>query len=119
MNDSRKRFGATGEDVAVEYLCGKGYRILQRNYQLAFGEIDVVAYRDDCVCFIEVKTRENKLYGDPFEAVDEHKQKTIRKMAECYLAFKNLEDHDVRFDVISVIRTANERFVIDHLEDAF
>ncbi len=119
MKDFRKSFGAKGEDAAVEYLCRQGYRILERNYRLALGEIDIVALHNECVVFVEVKTREGELYGDPFEAVHVKKQNTIRKMAECFLAFAGLEDCDVRFDVISVLGAEKEGFVIDHLQDAF
>lgn len=119
MKDFRKSFGTQGEDAAADYLCRQGYRILKRNYRLALGEVDIVALRDECVVFVEVKTREGEFYGDPFEAVHVKKQNTIRKMAECFLAFAGLEDFDVRFDVISVLGTEKDGFVIDHLQDAF
>ncbi|HRZ39532.1 MAG TPA: YraN family protein [Candidatus Omnitrophota bacterium] len=119
MRDHRKSLGTAGEDAAVEHLCRQGYRILKRNFKLSFGEIDIVAARDGCVCFVEVKTRENDFYSDPFEAVHEKKQNTIRKMAECFLEFKGLEDVDVRFDVVTVIGRGPSDFVIEHLEDAF
>ncbi|MBP5618294.1 MAG: YraN family protein, partial [Clostridia bacterium] len=49
--------GERGEKLAARYLRRKGYRILERNFQTRFGEIDLIARKGDQLVFVEVKTR--------------------------------------------------------------
>lgn len=112
--------GKAGEDVAVHYLKGKDYRIVKRNHRSKLGEIDIIAVTGRTLVFCEVKTRMNKAFGEPFEAVTAAKQRTIRNVAELYLAtarsLAGLES--IRFDVISLL-AQGEGFQITHIEDAF
>ena len=106
--------GDGGEIRAVEFLKGKGYRILQTNFKTKFGEIDIVAFKDKVIVFVEVKTRSTLVYGRPIEAVGYRKQQTIRKVAEVYLMIKNKPYADCRFDVIEIVGEE-----ISHVENAF
>lgn len=65
----RMRPGKKGEDIAVAYLKGKGYRIVERNYKCPLGEIDVVAKDGDTIVFVEVKSGKSEEFGDPQLAV--------------------------------------------------
>ncbi len=94
--------GKEGEDLAVRYLEAQGYRIIQRNYRLRIGEIDIIAGADDCLVFIEVKTRRNNRYGSPFEAVTLRKQRQISRVAQAYMGRYNSGEVPVRFDVVAV-----------------
>lgn len=115
-----KQIGDFGETIAVKYLLKKGYRILRRNFKLKFGEIDIIAQKDGCTVFIEVKTRKNNLFGEPSEYVDYRKQMRIKKTASCYADMINDE---IRFDVIEVLYEQNgDRLFIskvNHIENAF
>lgn len=103
-----------GENLACRHLEGRGFTILERNFRIKAGEIDIIARRDDLLVFCEVKARESDEYGRPFEAVTPYKQGRIRRVAEAYLAIKNPDFEDARFDVISI-----ENGGITHIENAF
>lgn len=112
-----KPIGAEGEELAVAYLRNEGYSILHRNYKTPYGEADIVAKDNDTVVFIEVKTRTNKSFGQPFEAVDFRKQKRLKQIALFYL--KNCKSQiKLRFDVISITTEDGWR-KINHIREAF
>ncbi len=112
--------GQSGEEFAVRYLRRKNYRILQRNFRTKIGEIDIIASTGKTLIFCEVKTRLSKAYGHPIEAVTPSKQRTIRKVAEVYLAMaKNLSQFEsIRFDVISIL-SEGASLEVSHWENAF
>jgi putative endonuclease len=113
--DPRKATGRSGEDLAAQYLEQQGYTILERNYRLRIGEIDIIARDGEYLVFIEVKTRRSRKFGSPFEAVDIRKQQQIFKIASAYLQGKELP---VRFDVVAV--HLNEQDVrVEVLKNAF
>ena len=94
--------GKEGEQEAVQYLKKKGYQILETNFFCQRGEIDIIALDKQELVFIEVKTRSNSHDGNPAEAVTRQKQKHIYKTAEYYLYVRNLEQEQIRIDVIEV-----------------
>ena len=112
--------GREGENLAEEFLTVRGYEIIQRNYRLSFGEIDIIARDGNTVCFIEVKSRETDQYGHPYEAVTPSKQRTIRRAAQVYLMeHEDMNKYFIRFDVIGITYDEEGRPVIDLLKDAF
>ena len=70
----RAQLGRRGEEVAAAFLERQGYTILERNFRLRQGEIDLIAAKDETVAFVEVKTRRTLDYGLPSEAVTYTKQ---------------------------------------------
>ncbi|MBQ0005536.1 MAG: YraN family protein [Clostridiales bacterium] len=100
MNNRSK--GRAGEEYASAMLESKGYRIYDRNYSTAFGEIDIIAVKGRCIHFVEVKARGRVDCGYPSEAVDRRKQSRIRRVAEYYIRSKHLAGYDVCFDVAEV-----------------
>ncbi len=96
-----KRIGDYGEEYAAKYLAKHGYRIVHRNYRCKNSEIDIIAYDGDCLCFVEVKTRNRQDYGLACEAVDYRKQKKIISGALFYITVNNI-NAPVRFDVVEV-----------------
>ncbi|MBR6793716.1 MAG: YraN family protein [Clostridia bacterium] len=109
--------GLKGELAAVRYLKKKGYRILKRNFQCRFGELDLIAQDKDCLVFCEVKTRSEGMIASPQESVTHAKQQKMIKTALYWLQSKDL-DLPMRFDVIAV--TAEQgRLTVEHLENAF
>lgn len=81
----------------------EGYFILDRNYRNRYGEIDIIAKKDKCLIFIEVKTRTNLDYGDPLETINKLKISRIKRLASFYIASKKLSGFNPRFNVISII----------------
>ena len=69
-----KKTGRKGEKQACAYLKKQGYKILERGFKTPFGEVDIVAKREDVIVFTEVKTRLSDTFGAPCEAVDERKK---------------------------------------------
>lgn len=86
-----KQIGDFGEKAAEEYLEEMDYEILERNYRLKFGEIDIIAEKGGCIVFVEVKTRKNNFFGEPSEYVDRKKQSRVKKAAACYIDVVNSE----------------------------
>jgi putative endonuclease len=120
MNEINKRsFGNAGEDLAEKLLRGKGFEIVDRNYQFGHGEIDIVAKDKGCLVFVEVKTRTNLEYGEPEYAITRNKIKQMKKMAELYLYDKKIIEADCRFDVVAILLTNEENPIINHYENAF
>ncbi|MBI3189040.1 MAG: YraN family protein [Ignavibacteriales bacterium] len=115
---NRRRQGALGEALAVEYLKKKGYRILRQNYRYKRDEIDIIAQEKEVLVFVEVKARRSTEFGEPIEAVTESKQKTIRAVADGYLTEHEIEDTECRFDVISILYK-NGKPEIEHFIEAF
>lgn len=98
MANTRRR-GEMAEAFVADVLCSRGFEILERNYSLRFAEVDIIAFRDTCVHFVEVKARNGNDCGYPAEAVTAQKQRRIRKLAEVYLDSMNMCGFDVSFDV--------------------
>ena len=113
--------GTWGEALVADWLRENNYRLAAHSYRCRFGEIDLIAWDKDVLCFVEVKTRTNTQMGLPREYVTPSKQARIRKTAFFYLASNDL-DCPARFDVAEVYADApgDEKSVrIVYLEDAF
>lgn len=110
-------FGKLGEELAVNYLTGKGYEILERNWHNIHKEIDIIAKDGDELVIVEVKARQTDEYGDPDIAVTKKKQRMLIAAANAYIQ-KNGLDIETRFDIVSIV-FKNEEPVIEHIEDAF
>ncbi len=115
----KKEVGDFGENFSQSYLIKNGYEIIERNYRTKFGEIDIIAKKDNIVHFIEVKTRNSHTKSAPRFAVNNEKQKKITNTACIYLKKIKPTPH-ISFDVIEVI-TDNEKDVthINHIKNAF
>ncbi len=111
--------GRSGEEAAVGYLKKKKFRIVERGFRFHRGEIDIVAYDKETLVFVEVKTRHSGDFGSPEEAVTPTKQAQLRRLAEAYLALKNLGSIACRFDVLSVKTDEKGGYKVHHFRDAF
>lgn len=94
--------GRLGEDIAVEALRKRGYRILIRNYRFGKAEVDIIAQKDSVLAFVEVKWRSNNLFGDPQNFVSKQQQKRLIAAADHYVRSNDL-DINVRFDVVTIL----------------
>jgi len=128
----KKTTGKIGEDIAVRLLTRKGCRIIERNWRIRSGEIDIVADDNGTMVFVEVKARSSTEYGTGEEAITRHKKKKIINAAKVYLKYKPArpdvqlgqagrgEDRPCRFDVISILFEKNGKVKeINHIKDAF
>ena len=86
-----KKTGQTGESLACDFLNGQGYKILFRNIRCLYGEIDIVAFKDQIIHFVEVKTRKSLLFGLPIESYTPIKRERILKTGFWILHESNLE----------------------------
>lgn len=86
-----KKLGSFGEKLARNYLRLKGFQIIRSNFYTRYGEIDIVAQKKKVIHFIEVKTRRNRRFGYPEQAVDKYKCSRIALAAEIYLLAFNVE----------------------------
>lgn len=116
---SSNSLGKLGENAAIDYLKKKNYRIMERSFRFLKGEIDIIAYDQKTLVFIEVKTRKSKNFGFPEESVTRSKQQQIRKIAQGFLSKNHLEDVECRFDVLSLFYNEKEGYKAHHIQNAF
>lgn len=107
--------GKLGEDLAIKYLINNNYSIIEKNFMCKQGEIDIIAFGENYLVFIEVKTRSNLSYGKPSDSVNNIKQKHMYKSAKYYICLHNLEDYFIRFDVIEVY-LYQKKYKINHIK---
>lgn len=98
----RRARGDRGESRAEEFLRGRGYRVLERNFRTRQGELDVVALEGKTVCFIEVKTVSGGDAGVGGERVERGQRRRMALAALEYLAAHDLEECAARFDLVTV-----------------
>jgi putative endonuclease len=110
-----QHIGKKYEDVAVSYLQQKGFIIIAQNYRYKKAEIDIIAQKDACLCFVEVKARASHRFGYAGAFVTPYKQQLIKTAAENYILQHNWND-SIRFDIIAVLY---QKGCVEHFEDAF
>jgi putative endonuclease len=107
--------GRQGEQLAAEYLVNAGFRILDRNFRCADGEIDIVASDQRALVACEVKTRSDVRYGTPAEAVTRQKLRRLRHLAAVWASSHGWFFDQLRVDVIGILRSPSGEFTIEHL----
>lgn len=115
---NRAKTGKIGELSSARYLRQNGYEIISANYRCRVGEIDIIAKDEKYICFVEVKTRDEKFKISPADAVDLSKRKKIIAAASLYLAVNRYELQP-RFDIIEVIMSNDNVCKIKHIKNAF
>lgn len=119
MTDARKRLGAWGESVAAQHLEAKGYRIVERNWRCARGEIDLIVRAGQELAFVEVKTRRGRAMGSPEEGLTDHKAQKLLDLAERYVYEKELGDVAWRVDLVAVeLDNTGKLMRCDHIPNA-
>ena len=98
-----REIGNKYEDKSIETLVKEAYKILERNYQNRFGEIDIIAEKNKELVFIEVKYRKTNKFGYGYEAVDRRKIMKILKLADYYIQSKKYQNYKIRFDCMSYL----------------
>jgi putative endonuclease len=115
---AHNELGKAGEKIAVDYLLSKGYKIRHTNWNSGRYELDIVAEKDNMLIVVEVKTRSNNLFGNPDEFVGKAKVKRTIDAAHHYILQHDLQ-LETRFDIVSIVKTFDGKFNIEHIEDAF
>jgi putative endonuclease len=115
--------GGRGEDEAASFLRRNGYEILERNYRSRHGEIDLIAFRDGVVAFVEVRSRSGPAGLEPLESVTGAKRRRIIRTAHAYVRqrLRGRGSVELRFDVIGVLYSPgrNVSVRVHHVAGAF
>ena len=113
-----RQIGAFGEATIAKYLETLGYDIIERNWRIKEGEIDLIACDSNSLLhFIEVKTRSSLAFGDPLEAINREKARRLQRLALAWLATHHHLGSDFSIDVAAVLLAADGSHAIDFREN--
>jgi putative endonuclease len=110
--------GRKGEALAKTHLESAGYEILDENWTYGRNEVDLIAYKDKVIIFVEVKARTGNGFGEPEDFVDARKQRLLVEAADEYIYLMEHEG-EVRFDIIAILFDKKANYTLKHIEDAF
>ena len=113
--------GMLGERAAFFWLMRRGYVVVARAWRSARapGDLDIIAWKGDTLCFVEVKTRTTRDIAPAHFAVDERKRRTLRRLARHYIRQLPPGDFTTRFDILSIYLEPDQPADFEHLPDAF
>ncbi len=111
-------FGKEGEEIATNFLIEKGYTIKHKNYRHLKSEIDIIAQKGDILAIVEVRARSTDHIIPIAATITQKKILLLVKGANQYVTSRNLDDVEVRFDIITILKNSSV-FEIEHLESAF
>ncbi|MDQ6786819.1 MAG: YraN family protein [Acidobacteriota bacterium] len=116
---SSSSVGQKGEELAAAFLVKNGYLLVAANFKIPIGrnrvgaqvtgEIDLIGYDENALCFVEVKTRTSDEFASPLAAVDLRKQRQITRTARMYRKIFRLNNIKFRYDVVSIVLNKNSR----------
>ncbi len=108
MQANTRERGKKYEEIASGFLERRGYKIVKRNFYFGrVGEVDIIAYDNQTLVFVEVKARKSTEYGDPVHSITNKKRASWRKAAEGYIYVNKIRDVECRFDLILIEDTGN------------
>lgn len=110
--------GKLGEAFALHFLKEQGFAILEQNWRFKKDEVDLIAQHADYLVVVEVKTRSSAYFGEPFLAVTKKKQQFLIRAANAYIEQHHV-DLECRFDIVSIVISADKKPEIEHIKDAF
>ena len=113
------RLGSLGERAAKDHLRELGLKFLTANFRSPRGEIDLVFRENDCLVFVEVKTRSSEEWARPIAAVDRKKRRLLSMTALDYLKMLRKHPIKIRFDVVEVLLQDQSVREIRHLPNTF
>ncbi len=115
LNERASVTGKTGENFTATYLIERGYQILDRNWRIKEGELDLVALSPDKeIVFVEVKTRSSAAYGDPLESISATKLQRIQRLALAWLAMHQRLGWPYRIDVAGILLGRSGEITLDY-----
>ena len=113
------RRGELGERAAKKHLQKLGLKFLTANFRSDRGEIDLVFRDDDCLVFVEVKSRSTEDWTRPAAAVDKRKRRLLSQTALDYLKLLKNPQVKIRFDIVEVLLTEGQVREVRHLPNTF
>src|SRR6266487_1364226 len=113
------QYGLLGERAAKKHLKQQGLKFLTANFRSERGEVDLVFRDDDCLVFVEVKTRSSEDWTRPAAAVDARKRRLLSQTALDYLRLLKKPRVKLRFDIVEVLLQAGEVREVRHLPNTF
>ena len=113
-----RQIGAFGEAKIAKYLETLGYDIIERNWRIKEGEIDLIASdQSGVIHFVEVKTRSSLAFGDPLEAIDRSKARRLQRLALAWLVTNHHFGHEFSIDVAAVLLATDGSHSVDYREN--
>ncbi len=114
MNNREK--GNVGEEKACDFIANLGYKIIERNHLRKWGEIDIIALKDDELNFFEVKSSSNKTDNGyrPEENVHNLKVKRLKRVIGTYLNEK-FSKNDIPFKFHIIVVNGDDISIIDNV----
>ena len=113
------RRGKLGEGVARKYLRQNGLKFLTANFRSRRGEIDLIFRDDDCLVFVEVKTRSSEDWTRPAAAVNAQRRRRLSQTALDYLRMLKQPPVKIRFDIVEVLLRDGAVREVRHLPNTF
>lgn len=113
------RHGLMGERAAKKELKKNGLKFLAANFASDHGEIDLIFRDQDCLVFVEVKTRSSEDWTRPARAVDKEKQRRLSLTAMEYLRLLKYPEVKIRFDIVEVLLSEGAVRELRHLPNTF
>ena len=109
--------GAFGENAVADFLINRGSLIVERNWRIKEGEIDIVATLPDrTIAFVEVKTRTSQAFGHPFEAITREKAHRLQRLALAWLATHKCLGSEYQVDCAAVLISPDGSISIEYRE---
>jgi putative endonuclease len=111
----KQRTGAFGESKAAEYIEKRGDEILDRNWRIREGEVDLISLSPDGIFhFIEVKTRSSLAFGHPFEAINRDKAHRMQRLALAWLATHGCLGCEYAIDVLAILLASDGSHTLEY-----
>lgn len=99
---NKRQVGSAAESMAADYLKSLGYKILDKNFTIRGGEIDLIARDRDILVFVEVKMRLSNEFGTALESINYFKIKALKKTSLFYIQKIKWGDKPYRFDLVTI-----------------
>ncbi len=110
--------GRKGEELAKQHLENAGYEILDENWRFGKAEVDLIAYQNKTIIFVEVKTRTGNAFGEPEDFVDAAKQALLVSAADKFIELMGFNG-EARFDIVAILFDQQGNYRLNHIQDAF
>ena len=109
--------GAFGEEITRAFVTARGDEILDCNWRIREGEIDIVTLGGDGLFhFIEVKTRSSLAFGHPLEAITSEKAHRMQRLSLAWLATHGCLGCDYAIDVVAILIASDGTHTLEYRE---
>lgn len=121
MKQQNFETGKLGEEIAADYLRKHNFEILQKNWKTKFGEIDLIATKNNLLIFVEVKLKVGEDFGTPEEMINSPKLSQVQNTAVAFLQQKpeiEKQYKGYRIDAVCIVLNQNKEVLrINHYEN--